>query len=223
MNKLALVAAGSLAASVGFAQTLKASHDSVIETTGTYSADSTYFNVGLSGGKYNSFGVLDFNASSLATATLATATLTLTHSDYSSSKQTVFTVYAVTNNTVSVASGQTSLVYGTGAGYTDGLGSQFGTVTKLATFTYVPNLTSVNTTNTISLSNLSALDSEIASSSHDIRLVLTSDQLGEGTFFGVKGTTPPSLSVTTNAVPEPMTMTALGLGVAAFIRRRKKA
>ncbi len=61
MNKLYFVAFGSMVASISFAQTFSALNDSVVETTGTYSANSTYMNFGLSGGKYNSFAVLDFD------------------------------------------------------------------------------------------------------------------------------------------------------------------
>ncbi len=81
----------------------------------------------------------------------------------------------------------------------------------------------VNTQDVVALGNLSALTSLLATSSHDIRLVLTSDQLGEATYFGTKGATPPSLTVTASAVPEPAGFLPLAIGGLVLIRRRKKS
>ena len=78
----------------------------------------------------------------------------------------------------------------------------------------------MNKPETVVLSGLSGLSSQIASGT--LRLVLTSDQQGYGTFTGAANATvgAPSL-VVVQAAPEPSALAALGLGALGLLRRRR--
>jgi hypothetical protein len=202
----------------------------------TYSSDSAYWDLGLeqytSSESFASFGALDFNGSSLAGKTVTTASLGLYESNFASSTHplehsgpTVLTFWAVPNNTaVLTYPGNTSIGYLTGGGAVDGYLNQLGTPVKLGTYDYTSTGSTPDKLDTINFTTgLSALTSLIDTTSGDIRIVVTSDQLGYATFVGAKSGTPnaPVLNITVQAVPEPATVAAFAIGGIALFRRRK--
>jgi hypothetical protein len=231
MLKKTLITATLLASFAGAnAQTLNAAHDYIVEDIGTYSADGTYMNFGLAAGRYKSFVGLDFNGSSLgAVSAVTSATLTLQESDYTSTSSVPvdLTVWAVTDNVTSLATGQTTVEYNDNVlgGYTN----QLGTATQLGTFVFNPGgLTNgglSDQNDVISLTTgLGSIASLINSSNNVIRLIVTTNETGEVTDAGAGASSAyiPTLTLQVTPAPEPASMAALGLGIAGLIARKRR-
>lgn len=234
MLKKTIIIATLVAAFAGaHGQTLSASHDYVVEDTGTFNADTNFLNFGLSSGKFKGFAALDFNAASLGTVGgISSAVLTLQESDFTSTSSVpvTLTVYAVSDNTDSLAKGQTAIVYNDNV--LGGLTTQLGTATQLGTFVFNPNgLTNGGLSDQDDAINLttglSSIASLINSSNQTIRLVVTTNETGEVTFAGAgsssSGTASayvPTLQLTPS--PEPASMLALTLGIGGLIAKKRR-
>ncbi len=248
MKKITLIVIALAAVAPSFAITLAATNNYVIETIAdgyTYQdgSSSNYMNFGVAGGTHKALASLDFDATTLGSiSSLTSAKLTLQESDYSSTRP--FTapikVWAVTNNTVNLSKYNATTNPGGNqtVAYDDtvlgGYSGQLGTATLLGSFAFTSSAatTAPYPLDTVNLTTgLSSLVSLVNSGSHNVRLVMTTDETGLATFFSSKaanatnatyGDARPQLTLTTSSVPEPATM-ALGLLVIpAIMKRRRK-
>ncbi len=211
----------SFAAVAAMGQSIQLSHTYQIESTGTYKADNTYYDFGsYNNGQYLSFGATDFNGSSLMGANLATANLTFTDASYSQSHSGTITVWAVTDNTTSLAQGQSTITYNSNV--SGGYSNQLGTPTELGTYTYtVPSSPGGLVTIPLTM-NLSAITALASTSNHVVRFVYTGDGSVYFTMNGVGSSNMPAFNYTTQSVPEPASFAALAVGVIGLVTRKRR-
>ena len=238
-----LIAAFAVAAITAQAQTAVATSNSTIKPAGPRSGTSNtnFFNIEGAGNTTNAdFGVLDFSTASFGgpkNVAVSAASITLTEETAAFTAPATLQFYAASNTTAStVNDGTSTLIYQTPGDATNnyGVGTQLGTLISLGTgnFTTTGN-TTTGTVDTYALALSTAaksyLASALASGTGAIRIVIASQtSTGAATFGGIgytSATQPnyvgPSLTLTTQAAPEPSALAALGLGAVALLRRRR--
>ena len=214
--------------------TFEAFDNATVQPTGprTGSSGRAFFNIeGSANGNFASFGVTDFDGSMIdfggnTVDTITGITITLTQSNAGFTNDGPLRFF-VTSNLRSIADGAT-IIYDNPNGGENGIGSQLDPIELLGTGTF----TEVSTGNidTYSFNSLSAGASAMLTAMYlgdsTVRIVIAPDDPATAaTYAGYSNTNPlligPQITLEGEAVPEPASMVALGLGALAMMRRRR--
>ncbi|MBX3095333.1 MAG: PEP-CTERM sorting domain-containing protein [Fimbriimonadaceae bacterium] len=227
---LALVATSHAFVSTPF----EAFDNATVRPTGprTGSSGRAFMNIeGSANGDFASFGVADFDGSMIdfggnQVDVITGITITLTQSNAGFTLDGPLSFF-VTSNLRSIADGA-DIIYDFPNGGENGIGDQLNPIEFLGSGTFTEVATGEvdeYTFNSLS-AGASAMLTAMYLGDSNVRIVIAPDDpTTAATYAGYSNTNPlligPQLTLTGEAVPEPASMVALGLGALALVRRRR--